>query len=387
MQIVLPSIWSGFQVFQDPTHNAVFLGICVIAITTIVNILGVKVMSKINNIGVAAELLGLAVVIVLLLFHLHRGPGVVLDTTGVGPGLPGWHSLGYLAPLMLAAIVPGYTLFGFDTAGSLAEETTEPRRRTPPAILRAVGAAGLAGAVLLIVSMMAAKSVDITKLSTGGLPLVLEDALGSTVAKVLLFDVAIAIFVCALAIHTASIRIVFSMARDGNLPAAERLAHVTARRKSPAMPAVVNGLVAALILLLNNSNSKLFLVVTSVGIVIVYIAYLLVTAPLLRRRAQGWGHDDAAARDGMFTLGRRKGMAVNIVAVTWGLLMGLNLIWPRSDIYGTGAYAWGGVIVVAVVLAVGFVYYFGFQRHRASNVVAAHRTVALTSPDIALATE
>lgn len=376
MQIVLPSIWPGFQVFKNDTHNAVFLGVCVIALTTIVNVLGVKVMSKINNVGVAAELLGLIVVIVALLFHLHRGPGIVLDVKGVGPGLPGWHTFGYLAPLMLAAIVPGYTLFGFDTAGSLAEETTEPRRRTPAAILRAVGAAGIAGAILLIVSMMAAKSAGVATLSTGGLPLVLQDALGSTVARILLCDVAIAIFVCALAIHTASIRIVFSMARDGNLPAAARLAHVTERSKSPTYPALVSGLIAILILLLNAGNSKLFLVVTSVGIVIVYIAYLLVTVPLLRLRARGWGYDDEAARQGLFTMGRYRGMAVNIVAVAWGVLMGVNLIWPRSDIYGAGAYAWGGVIVVGVVAAAGLIYYFGFQHRAANIVVEAHRNAA-----------
>ena len=40
-----------------------------------------------------------------------------------------------------------YVLYGFDTAGSLAEETDEPRRRAPWAILQALAAAALAGAL------------------------------------------------------------------------------------------------------------------------------------------------------------------------------------------------------------------------------------------------
>lgn len=38
LQIVLPQIWSGFTVFSDSTQNAVFLGCCAIAVTTIINI-------------------------------------------------------------------------------------------------------------------------------------------------------------------------------------------------------------------------------------------------------------------------------------------------------------------------------------------------------------
>nr|WP_279581558.1 amino acid permease [Fodinicola feengrottensis] len=55
LQIVLPPIWSGFQVFTDNTVNAVFLGCCLLIVTTIINILGVKVISRVNNIGVFVD--------------------------------------------------------------------------------------------------------------------------------------------------------------------------------------------------------------------------------------------------------------------------------------------------------------------------------------------
>ena len=125
--IALPPIWSGFQVF-DVTRRRTpsFLGTILIIITTIINVLGVKIMSKINNVGVAAELVGVAIIIVLLLVHARRGPQVVFDTQGVTAATAGHGALGILAPILLAAVMPAYVMFGFDTAGSLAEETTRP---------------------------------------------------------------------------------------------------------------------------------------------------------------------------------------------------------------------------------------------------------------------
>jgi urea carboxylase system permease len=377
-QIVLPQIWSGFTVFDNPTQNAIFLGCCAIVLTTIINVLGVRVMAFINNIGVAAELIGVALIIVLLLFHIHRSPAVIFTAQGAGPGLPGWTALGYLAPLLICAVMPAYVMFGFDTAGSLSEETKDPRRTTPRALLRALGAAGVAGMLLLLMALLTAKSLALGTLGAGGLPSVLEDALGSGVGKVLLADVAFAIFICCLAIHAASIRLAFSMARDHALPFGNHLSHVSEQRKSPALPAIVVGVVAIAILVVNLGNAKIFLVVTSVSIVIVYLAYLLVTVPaMLQRRRHGWPQDQG--RTGWFFLGRRRGLLINGTAIGYGALMALNLIWPRSEIYGSGGYAWGGVIFVAALGIVGAAYYRWRQHGRDHEVALEHRAAPLAS--------
>ncbi|MDA8323193.1 MAG: APC family permease [Actinomycetota bacterium] len=385
LQVALPAIWSGFEVFANPAQNAVFLGTCAIIVTTTINALGVRVMAKINNVGVAAELTGVVVIIVLLAFHLQRGPAVVLHAHGAGPGLPGWTSLGYLAPLLMAAIMPAYVMFGFDTAGSLAEETKDPRRRTPAAILQALGAAGTAGALLLILALMATRTLGLTALASGGLPLVLESALGSTVGKILLVDVAFAMFICTLAIQTAAIRLTFSMARDHRLPFGERLAHVTEQRHSPVTPAIVSGLVAIAILVVNIGNAQIFLIVTSVSIVIVYIAYLLVTAPVLVQRLAGWPAEGKSS--GLFTMRRPVGLIVNLIAVGYGGLMAINLIWPRTAIYGAGGYAWGGVISIAAIVGLGLIYYLAAQRRRDHTVATEHRVTSAAADILTSATD
>lgn len=370
LQIVLPPIWSGFQVFENNTQNAVFLGLCSIALTTFFNALGVKVMSRINNVGVAAELIGVVGVLILLAMHIQRGPEVIFTTQGAGPSSPGWDTLGLLAPLLMASMLGAWVMFGFDTAGDLAEETKDPRKRTPIAIRRALTVSGVGGALLIILAVMSAPTLDLTELGAGGLPLVLESALGPVAAKLLLADVAIAIFVCQLAVQTAGVRLAFSMAREKKLPFASLLSHVTHHRQSPVAPAIVLGLLAAATLLLSLGSAQIFLVVTSVATAFAYIAYLFITAPTFVRRLKGWPLDEG--RTGLFTIGRKRALIVNGIAVVWGALMTVNLLWPREAVFGEGAFQWGGVIAVAIAAIIGAIYY-PKVRAREGEIVAEHQ--------------
>jgi amino acid transporter len=265
--------------------------------------------------------------------------------------------------------MPAYVMYGFDTAGSLAEETKDPRRRAPRAIITSLLAGGVGGLLILIFALLASPTLNPAKLGAGGLPLIIEGALGSGLGKLLLVDVAVAISVCALAIQTGTIRMTFTMARDNNLPFGSKLAHVSARAQSPVVPSIVSGLLAALILLVNIGKPQLFTIVTSVAVVLVYIAYFLVTIPLLSKRLKGWPADQGEG--GLFYM-RGWGVIVNGFAAIYGVVMTVNLLWPRSVIYGPGNDAWGGVIFVGVVLVAGLVYFNTVQRHK-SGVLEEHR--------------
>ncbi len=124
-----------------------------------------------------------------------------------------------------------YVLYGFDTAGTLAEETGEPRRRAPWAILQALAAAALAGGLLILFGILAVGDPGSPELGriTGGLAFLVKDVLGEPFGRLLLVAVIFAVFVCALAVHAGSVRLVFAMARDNNLPFAQALSHVSTR--------------------------------------------------------------------------------------------------------------------------------------------------------------
>jgi amino acid transporter len=188
--------------------------------------------------------------------------------------------------------------------------------------------------------------------------------------------------VCALAVHTAAIRLAFAMARDNNLPASSLLAKVSPRFQTPVLPAVIIGVLALAILVVNIRQPQIFTVVTSIGIIMIYLAYLGVTVPMLIARLRGkW----QPAKDGKFSLGRW-GLLVNIGAVVWGGAMTLNLIWPRASVYNATApfhwyLRWGAVLFVAIIAGGGFAYYWFVQRHK-TGVLAEHR-LATTETDAA----
>ncbi|MGH3429802.1 MAG: amino acid permease, partial [Mycobacteriales bacterium] len=113
---------------------------------------------------------------------------------------------------------------------------------------------------------------------------VVSAQLGDVVGRIVLAIVAISIFSAALAISASATRVVFSMARDGQLPFAKALATVSPRTQTPILPGIVVGLLSIGVLLINLGQTSVFATVTSVSVVIVYLAYLLVTIPLLWHR-------------------------------------------------------------------------------------------------------
>lgn len=387
LQVVLPAVWTGFQLIgtdpsltsSDGAGNAVLLGTILIVITTLINAVGVRVMAMVNSIGVICELVGIVLLVGLLFVKAERSPAVLTQTLGVeGSG-------SYLWPLLISALMAAYVMIGFDSAGELSEETRNPRRNAPRAILRALIASGVGGAFLIVAALMAAPSVDDGELATGGLPYVLTSRLGTDLGKLFLLDVAIAVCVCTLAIQTASTRLVFSMSRDGALPFSKRLSAVNAKTGAPILPAVVIGVLAVALLVVNVGQGQLFLVLSSVAVVIVYLAYLLVTVPMLIQRFRGWPHQgdhDAAPGIAHFSLGRW-GKPINIVAVVYGVFMAVNMAWPRAAVYDPAGEAWYfqyfAPIFLLVVLVLGALAY-KLRTSRRDPIVLPEQAVATVAP-------
>jgi urea carboxylase system permease len=376
-QATLPQISEAFQIVGDGTGkydvatNAVILAAVLILFTTLVNAFGVKLMARINTAGVFLELVATVVLIVLFAVNVVRGPDVVLDTHGHG----GSGHFGYMGAFLTASLASAYVMYGFDTAASLGEESMNPSRNAPRAILRALLASFVLGGLILILALMSVGDLGGKGITTDGLQYVVLDVLGETGGKLMLWCVLIAVTVCALAVHTAAIRLAFAMSRDNNLPAAKLMAKVSPRFGTPVLPAVIVGVLALAVLLVNVRQPQIFSVVTSIGIIMIYVAYLLVTAPMLVARLRGkW----APAAEGKFSLGRW-GLPVNLVAVVWGGFMTLNLAWPRAEVYNAAApyhwyLRWGAFLFVGIVLLGGFAYYWFVQRHR-TGVLADHAAV------------
>ncbi|WP_238194191.1 amino acid permease, partial [Methylobacterium frigidaeris] len=71
----------------------------------------------------------------------------------------------------------------------------------------------------------------------------------------------------------AACRMPFSMARDHQLPFSGRLSKVNPRTGMPSAPALVVGVLAAALLLLNFASPDAFLAIGTTCIVMLYLAY------------------------------------------------------------------------------------------------------------------
>jgi urea carboxylase system permease len=389
LQGALPRVAPWFQwvgdalVPADAARNAVLLGCVLIGLSTLINVLGVRLLSRINNVGVFAEMAGAVILIGLLAYQARRGIGVVLQTQGKGDALP----MGYLGPFLAAALVPSFVMYGFDTAGSLAEETDDPRRKAPRAILGALAAVGVAGTLLIIVALRAAPDLADPELGRlgGGLATIIEGALGSGWGKLLLLDVVLAIGVCTLTVHASAVRLVFAMARDNGLPGSKALASLPGSTRTPRLPAILLGVGAVLILGLNANFPQVVEVMASVAVVWANLAYLFVTVPQLLRRIRDRGQVDRRNGRRLFTLGRW-GLPVNVLAVIWGILIVGNIGWPRAEVYGDVWYRrFAAPLATLAMLGAGLVCRSLVSR-RSVEVLEEHRAPVFEAVLVSAAT-
>lgn len=341
-QVVLPPLWSGFQVVESNGANAALLGTGLIAISTVINVAGTRWLAAIMNVGVVVELLAAVVLIILLAAHAVNGPAVVLPAVTAST-----EGVGLLGGLLAATVMSAYVMYGFDTAGTLAEETVDPRRRAPRAILQALVAAAFLGGLLLLFAWMSAPDLADPRLAVEGLPYLMKQVLGEPLGKVFIAASVAAIFICTLAVHAMTARILFAMARDKAVPFAASLGTVHPVWKTPTTASLVVGIAGAALLLFNMNFEQVMIALVCVAVVWANLAYLLTTGPLLWNRLRGRGLPSMLGR---------WGVVVNLFAVGWSVLLIVNVGWPRERFYGDDWYErYGAALFTAALLGSGVV--------------------------------
>src|SRR6266516_2674190 len=225
-------------------HTQLVVALITLVVITVLNIYGVRLVALINNTGVVFEILGMFVfALVLLAFHNHQGLGVVTNSGGV-----------HVAPntFLAAMFMSLFVIYGFDTASTLAEETRDPRRAAPKAVLYAVIGAFIIGGVFLLGTLVAIPDrlgVKGAMAANGGFGLgpaqIIDANFSPAFATIYLLVVSAAIFVCCLSIMASTIRLCFGMSRDNTLPISKVLSKVSPRLHTPVWTCIVIAVLAA----------------------------------------------------------------------------------------------------------------------------------------------
>ena len=305
------------------------VAIITLLLITILNIYGIKLVAIVNNTGVVFEILGMVVFAVFLAaVHNNNGVGVIFQSSQAGnyAQFPASTTLPFFLVGMFMSL---YVIYGFDTASTLAEETRNPRAEAPKAVLASVVGAFVIGAIFLWGVLIAAPNIaDEAKGLATSPGTIIGDVMTQAGTTLYLLVVSAAIFVCCMAILTATIRLAFGMARDDQLPFSKTMAKVSPRLHTPVATCIIVGALAA-VPFIQFAGAAVIAVGATASI---YLSYLLGNLAFLRARTKGWPRTEAPFKLGGW------GMVVNVIAVLWGLAMMLNFLTPSSAPTAGDAY-------------------------------------------------
>jgi len=312
----------GWAIPNNPTSQ-VTIGALVLLSTTVLNIFGVRLVAIVNNTGVVFEILGMVVfAIILLIFYRHQSPSVLVDTSTLTAG--GANLFGTFFAAMFMSL---FVIYGFDTASTLAEETKNPRREAPRAVLSAIIGAFIIGAIFLLATILAIPGdinkyvSDVAALKAAPPVDIITGNLPGWAANLYLFVVFAAIYVCCLAIQTATIRLAFGMARDGKLPLGHVYNKVSPSLHTPVGTCILIGVLAGIPLLYYAGAGIIAIAATGM----IYLSYFLGNLAVMMARAKGWPKEKTPFKLGSY------GTIVNVLALLWGASMLLNFLWPRGS--------------------------------------------------------
>ena len=250
-----------------------------IVLTTALNVLGIKVAQRANALLMTFQILVLVFFVLLAVRSLVAGSGAG-SLFAVTPFLNGDSTVSGIAA---GAAIAAYSFLGFDAVTTLTEETRDPRRTIPRAILLV---ALIGGGIFVLVAY-------VTQLvHPGG---VFEDSSsaafdiagaigGSLFGAVFLAGLVVAQFASGLAAQASVSRLLFAMGRDSVLPR-RVFGRVHPRFHTPVAGILLSGLVGLVALRLDVTTSTSFI---NFGAFTAFTAVnLSVIALFLRRRRTG----------------------------------------------------------------------------------------------------
>ncbi|MEE4599129.1 amino acid permease [Streptomyces sp. DSM 41524] len=325
---------------HDPSSaQLIVLSLVILAAATAINALNRMGLRLITVVSISAEVLGSLVIgTILLLFYRENSLSAIFD--GIGDS-------GVTTPNMLAAMaIVGWAFVGFESAGSVAEETVDASRTAPKAIILSLLIVGLVVMYSALALILAIPEHSLGK-SSDPITGTLSAQLGSGITKPLFAIVVIGFMAGTVAGQASVSRVIYALARDELLPGHRAMSRLSRRQQLPWIAVLIVTLGAVPLLLLTGTDLSVTLFNLAIGGF--YVAFAFPVGGMLIARLRG---QDTA---GPLSLGKY-GLAINVAAVAWLAFEIVNITWPRHD--GASWYQnWSVTIMLVVIFTGGAVTY------------------------------
>jgi amino acid transporter len=292
----------GYEVNDTTT---ILAAVVVIVLGGILNMLGIRRLAFLARVGVAVEIAGtVGLATWLLLTTRNNGIDVIFQTGGAGAD-------DYLGAFLAAALAAVWVFYGFEACGDIAEEVVNPSKKVPRAMIWTLGVGGAVSIYLVFALLVAVPDIGAIIGGADAAPIdaILAAQFGDVGSKIALAMILFAFVSCTIAIQGASIRLVYSFARDGMIPGARVLSRVNPRFHMPPGAVLVATIIPAVITLLPSATVAKIITFAVIGI---YIGFQSVVLASIIARRRGW------RPSGAFTLGGW-GMLVNVLALGYGV--------------------------------------------------------------------
>ncbi len=329
---------SYFKLFLN--IDPVLVAIIVIVGAAALNFSGIQESARVNAVFTLIEVGGLVFIIVIGASFLGDVDLLSPATSEIVPAVSG------SAPIFAAAALVFFAYIGFEDIANIAEETKEPRKNVPLAVLYSLI---ITTVIYILVSMVAVSVVPSEVLSAaaqldnpseGPLALVASTALDSPLGGQLFTLVAL----CAtantvLVLHIVSSRMMYGMARENCLPAF--LGKVSAKTHTPTSAVVLITILCVVFTLSGSLGNVAKL--TNVG---VFLVFLFVNLMLVLHRYQTRGTPDMAEARLAFAINLGWFPLLPFLGVLFCLGMLATQFWDEIVVAGfsISILAYGGLI-------------------------------------------
>ena len=326
------------------------IGVVVITVSqAAVNHLGIGATARLTDFsGYWILLVSAALTVGLLAFAPGVEPSRLVTFTNYSGSAGGgvWpETEGLVMLFALGALLPAYTITGFDASAHAAEETVGASAIVPRGIVRSVLVSGIAGWVLLGAVVLAAPSLsEAAAQGEGAFLWIMRGVLPRPLTVALCAGIVVAQYLCGLATVTSASRMAYAFARDGGLPFSTAVRWVCPRRRSPAVAIWVVAAVSVLFTV----HTPVYSTITAVCTIFLYLSYVLPTA------IGAWAHGRTWTAMGPWDLGRWYRPLAWIGVAGCAALIAIGMQPPNErSVWVVGAF----VITLAVA-------WFGGVRHR-----------------------
>ncbi|HTK64502.1 MAG TPA: APC family permease [Pseudonocardia sp.] len=250
-----------------------------IVLTTVLNVVGIRVADKANLLLMTFQLLVVAAFVVLALRHVYSGggAGAWLSTTPfVNPATT-------LATVAGGAGIAAYSFLGFDAVTTLTEETVNPRRTMPRAIMLVALLGGVIFAVVTYATQLVHPGGEFANPDSAAFDIAKE--IGADLfAAVFLAGFVVTQFASGIAAQASVSRLLYAMGRDRVLPA-KVFAYLQPRFRTPVSGILICGL-AGLIGLTLDVNKAVSLINFGAFLAFTSVNACVIALYLRRRRSE-----------------------------------------------------------------------------------------------------